>query len=202
MISRIITKVFSIVEDFKWKNYYDTCLRKGLQLGKEVVLHNGINFGSEPYLVQIGDCSRIGEGCLFINHSGGQMLMRKVKAFEDIRIFGRIKIGNDTFIGARVIIHQRVSIGNNCIVGAGSIVNSSIPDNCVFAGVPAVYISTTEEYYEKKKLENSEYPRELEKDRKKLDSFIKEKLPHSYKPNKKNIKIYKSPRKDQENITD
>ena len=182
MFSRIISKIFSLIDDFKWKHYYKTCINRGMKVGKNAVLRNGINFGSEPFLIEIGENSRIAGGVLFINHSGGQMLMRKVKGYEDVRIFGRIKVGNNSFIGANSIITNGVSIGNNCIIGAGSVVSSSIPDDSVYGGVPAKHICSTQEYYEKKKLENVDYPRELEENRPNLDNFIKENLPFQYKP--------------------
>lgn len=182
MISRIITKIFSIVDNLRWKSYYKTCINRGLKLNKGAVLRNGIDFGSEPFLIEIGENSRISSNVSFITHSGGQMIMRKVKGYEDVRIFGRIKIGENTFVGAHAIITHNVQIGNNCIIGSGSIVSSSVPDNCVYAGVPAKFICTVEEYYEKKKSESVDYPRELEADRPKLDAYIKEHLPYSYKP--------------------
>jgi acetyltransferase-like isoleucine patch superfamily enzyme len=51
-----------------------------------------------------------------------------------------VKIGNDVWIGANVMILKGVSIGDQSIVGAGSIVTRDIPPNCVYAGNPARYI--------------------------------------------------------------
>ena len=42
--------------------------------------------------------------------------------------FGKIKIGNNCFIGMGAIILPNVEIGNNCIVGAGAVVMNSFPD--------------------------------------------------------------------------
>ena len=50
---------------------------------------------------------------------------------------GKVKIGDNCFIGFRTIVLPNVTIGNNCIVGAGSIVSKDLPDNGVYAGVPA-----------------------------------------------------------------
>ena len=111
--------------------------------------------------------------------------MRKFPGLEDVRIFGRIKIGKNTFIGARVTVMHSVEIGDDCIIGTGSVVSTSIPDGSVYGGVPAKYICTVAEYYERKKLENVDYPRSLEDDRPKLDAFLKDHLPHVYKPVKR-----------------
>ena len=42
-------------------------------------------------------------------------------------------------------------IGSNVIIGSGSLVNKDIPDNSVYAGVPAKFICTFDEYIEKAK---------------------------------------------------
>lgn len=53
------------------------------------------------------------------------------------KLYGEIRIGNDVWIGRRVIIMPGVKVGNGCVIGAGSIVTHNIPDYCVVAGVPA-----------------------------------------------------------------
>ncbi len=45
--------------------------------------------------------------------------------------YGKIRIGNNCWIGSNVCILKGVTIGNNVIIGAGSIVHQSIPDNTI-----------------------------------------------------------------------
>ncbi len=47
-----------------------------------------------------------------------------------------VTIKDVVWIGGGAIILPNVTIGNNSIIGAGSVVNKSIPDNCVAAGNP------------------------------------------------------------------
>ena len=47
-----------------------------------------------------------------------------------------VYIGQNTWIGANVVILPGVHIGKNCVIGAGSVVNKDIPDNVVAVGVP------------------------------------------------------------------
>lgn len=47
-----------------------------------------------------------------------------------------VEIKDGTWIGGGVIILPGVTIGKNSIIGAGSVVNKSIPDNCVAVGNP------------------------------------------------------------------
>lgn len=51
-----------------------------------------------------------------------------------------VKIGNNVWIGASVVINQGVSIGDNAIIGSGSVVTKDIPGDVVAAGVPCKVI--------------------------------------------------------------
>lgn len=102
--------------------------------------------GSEPFLIEIGDNVTITRGVSFVNHDGGAALFRN--EYSGLNVYGKIKVGNNVFIGINTIIMPGVKIGNNVIVGAGSVVNRDVPDNVVVAGVPAKIIKTIDEYKE------------------------------------------------------
>jgi maltose O-acetyltransferase len=53
---------------------------------------------------------------------------------------GRVTIGNNCWIGAKVIILKDVTLGNNCVVAAGAVVTKSFESGSVIAGVPAKLI--------------------------------------------------------------
>lgn len=106
-----------------------------------------INFGSEPYLVTIGNNVRVSFNVTFITHDGGVHVLRN--ELPNLTIYGPITIGNNCFIGANVTILPNVTIGDNCIIGAGSIVTKNVKNNSVVAGVPAKYICSIEEYKNK-----------------------------------------------------
>ena len=127
--------------------------KAGAKIGANCYIGNIEIFGSEPYLVEIGDNVYFsGINIKLLTHDGGTMQLNHMgitdKKYDN---FGKIKIGNNCFIGVESIILKNVTIGNNCIVGAGAIVTKSIPDNCVVAGVPAKVVCSVEEYYEKNK---------------------------------------------------
>ena len=115
-----------------------------INFGKNVRILHFPRFGSEPYLIEIGDNVTITRGVSFVNHDGGAALFRRER--PGLNAFGKIKIGNNVFIGINSIILPGVTIGDNVVIGAGSLVNKSIPSNSVFAGVPAKYIKSIEEY--------------------------------------------------------
>lgn len=63
---------------------------------------------------------------------------------------GKITIGNNVFIGINTIITRNVTVGDNVIIGAGSVVTKDCVANSVYAGNPARYIMSTEEFYAKR----------------------------------------------------
>lgn len=66
---------------------------------------------------------------------------------------GRIKIGNNSFIGAKCSILPGTTIGQNCIIGAGAVVKGFIPDNSIVIGNPGHIVADTREWALKKKTE-------------------------------------------------
>ena len=53
---------------------------------------------------------------------------------------GPVEIGNDVWIGERVIILSGVKIGDGAIIGAGSVVTKDVEPFSIVAGVPAKHI--------------------------------------------------------------
>lgn len=97
-------------------------------------------FGSEPWLVSIGNRVTISSGVRILTHDGVGWLFRS----ENGRRFryARVKIGNDVFVGIGSILMPGVHIGDKCVIGAGSIVTKSVPSGTVVAGNPARFITT------------------------------------------------------------
>lgn len=116
-----------------------------------------MDFGSEPYLIELGSDITISSNVHFITHDGGTWAFRDLPEYEDVIKYGKIKVGNRSFIGAHSIIMPGVTIGERCVIGAGSIVTKDVPDGTVVAGVPAKVIMTTMEYAEKSKAKMKPY---------------------------------------------
>ena len=60
-----------------------------------------------------------------------------------------VVIGNNVFIGAKVILLPDTIIGDNCIIGAGAVVKGKLKENSVYAGNPCKYICSVDEYVNK-----------------------------------------------------
>ncbi|MCW3160412.1 acyltransferase [Chryseobacterium oryctis] len=180
-IFRIILKIYSTYHTFLNKASLEVAKYQGMKVGKNFFMPDKIYFGTEPYLIEIGDDVNIAAGVRFVNHGGTASLLKKLPGYEDARIVGRIKIGNNCMIGINSVIMQDVQIGNNCILGANSVLSQSMPDGTVFVGNPAQFLCTIEDYGDIVLKNSPKYPRELEADKKKLDKYLKENLPYKFK---------------------
>lgn len=56
---------------------------------------------------------------------------------KQLKTTGRVIIGNDVWIGHRVIIVGNVTIGNGAILAAGSVVTKDVSPYTIVAGIPA-----------------------------------------------------------------
>lgn len=80
----------------------------------------------------------ISRGCSFFtqNHLKKDVGLHKNK----FTVPNQIKIGNNCWICANVIVVGGVTIGNNCCIAVGSVVTKDIPNNCLAGGNPCVIL--------------------------------------------------------------
>lgn len=124
----------------------------GVRIGKDCSILNRVkDFGSEPWLIELGNRMTITGKVSLITHDGSSRIFRDRLAESSVfgNRFGTIRILDNTFVGVGSIILPDVQIGPNSIVGAGSVLNKDVPQNTVVAGVPAREICTLEEYVER-----------------------------------------------------
>lgn len=105
---------------------------------------------TQPWMIEIGNHVKIAEGATLLTHGYDWSVLKGVYG-EVLGSCGKVKIGNNVFIGMHATILKGVNIGDNVIIGANSLVNKDIPDNVVAAGNPCRVIMTLDEYYEKRK---------------------------------------------------
>lgn len=89
--------------------------------------------------------------CIVSENHGHDLSLNVPYQYQDL-ILSPVKIGNNCWIGEKVIILPGVKIGDNVVIGAGSVVTKSIPSNCITVGNPAKIIK---KYSEKDKQWNS-----------------------------------------------
>lgn len=121
--------------------------KKGVKIGESCRIYIK-NWGSEPFLVSIGDHVTVTSGVKFITHDGSTCLVKDIQGRRYQR-FAPIQVGSHVFIGINSIIMPGVTIGSNVVIGAGSVVTKDIPDNSVAVGVPAKVVSSFDDYQTK-----------------------------------------------------
>lgn len=110
------------------------------------------NFGTEPYLIFMGDNVHIASNVTFVNHDIIHFMLQYMDNSDAYpEKYGRIEMGDNVFVGCNSTILYDTKIGNNVIIGAGSLVNRDIPDNSVAAGVPCRVIGSFESICQKRK---------------------------------------------------
>lgn len=119
---------------------------KGVTVGSDCRIYTR-NFGSEPWMISIGNKVTVTSGVVLLTHDGSTWLMNDQKGRR--YLYKRIEIGNNIFIGINSIIMPGVKIEDNVIIAAGSVVTKSIPAGKIVAGNPAKIIGDYNLYREK-----------------------------------------------------
>lgn len=124
---------------------------RGVEIGEGVEIFgaNLFTFGSEPYLVSIGNQVTISHNVDFITHDGGLRIARD--KYPNAYLYGRIQVADQCFLGAHCILLPGAKIGAGSAIGSGSIVTGEIPSGVVAIGVPAKPVKSVEEYIQEKR---------------------------------------------------
>lgn len=101
---------------------------------------------SHCWLITIGDDVTLAPRVHILAHDASTCY------FVGYAKIGRVIIGNNVFIGADTIVLPNVRIGNNVVIGANSTVTKNVPDNVVYAGSPAQFICSIDQYIKKNAL--------------------------------------------------
>jgi acetyltransferase-like isoleucine patch superfamily enzyme len=95
-------------------------------------------------LVEIGEHCMLANGCLVTDADHRVEDPSLPITWQGFTSKGPTRIGDDTWLGANVVVTSGVTIGRRCVIGANSVVTSDIPDFSIAAGAPAKVIKTIE----------------------------------------------------------
>ena len=121
--------------------------KKGVKVGSGCRVYIR-SWGTEPFLVTIGNRVTITSGVKIITHDGSTCLVHDAEGFR-YQNYRPVEIGDDVFIGVNSIILPGVKIGSNVIVGAGSVVSHDLNDRGVYVGSPARKVADFDVYKRK-----------------------------------------------------
>lgn len=123
---------------------YARTLGVGIGENCRLIKFQRATFGSEPYLIRLGNHVTVAAGVRFVTHDGGVWVFREAEPQLDV--FGPIVVEDNVFIGINAIILPGVTIGRDCVVAAGSVVTKDVPPGFLVAGVPERPLKTIAEY--------------------------------------------------------
>lgn len=118
-------------------------IENGAVFSSRVIAGEYSNIGIKAYIqgkTVIGKYVMMGPECIIytFNHETSRTDIPMCE--QGFREEKEVVIGDDVWIGARVIILPGVHIGNGTIIGAGAVVAKDIPDYSVAVGNPATVV--------------------------------------------------------------
>lgn len=123
-----------LVKGFTGSKSQGIYINRNATISRNIRIGNNSGIGANSIVgrgTSIGNDVMMGPQCMIYtrNHefSRSDIPMNQ----QGIQDFEPVIIGNDVWIGARVIILPGVKIGTGCIIGAGSVVTKDIPDYAI-----------------------------------------------------------------------
>lgn len=133
------------------------CSRIFDECGKNINVEKGADFGDGKYIkvgndsgiginaaiqrhVTIGNYVMMGRDVIIMTNSHETSNISMPMCYQGGKEVRPVIIGDDVWIGARVIILPGVKIGNGVIIGAGAVVARDIDPYSVVGGIPAKLI--------------------------------------------------------------
>lgn len=123
--------------------YFRRC---GMTIGNDTHIYSNI-CTPESYLIEIGDNVTISNDVKFITHDS---CVGKTSNGKYTDLFGKIKIGNNCFVGSGAVLMYGVTLCDNVIVAAGSVVTNTFEkESIIIGGNPAKIISSWDSFNKK-----------------------------------------------------
>ena len=119
------------------------------ELGEKCEIGENVGIAANAFIAVRGSL-KIGKNTIF---GPGVSIHTENHNFQNLEIPIKLQgatrrgviIGEDCWIGSKVVILDGVNIGNHVIVAAGAVVNKDVPDYAIVGGVPAKIIKMRKE---------------------------------------------------------
>lgn len=118
----------SVIKDYSYVSY--NCTINNCEIGKFCSIAKSVKIGLGKHPLNFISTNPI----FYSPINPLKKILSKELKFKDTE---RIKIGNDVWIGANVVILDGVNIGNGAVIGANSVVTKDVLPYSIVGGVPA-----------------------------------------------------------------
>ena len=82
---------------------HERCARKlGVNMGNDCRVYGKVSWGTEPWIITLGNNVHVTAECRFVTHDGATLLFRKKE--PTLELTRPIIVGNDVYIGTRSTI--------------------------------------------------------------------------------------------------
>ena len=93
-----------LVDMYKKRNPIAYARSIGVKVGEHCKFVDNPIWGTEPYLIRIGNHVLISCNVTFVNHDGATWVFRETPDYKNVYKFGKITIGDNCFIGCNSTI--------------------------------------------------------------------------------------------------
>lgn len=146
--SFVPSKTCQNIRYFMAKRFIEACgknvnFEKNARFNSELIIGNNSGIGKNCFIsgrTYIGNNVMMGPDCIMYSYSHAHSRLDIPMNQQGFEPETPIQIGDDVWIGSRVIILPGVKIGNHCIIGAGAVVTKDVPDYAIVGGNPAKII--------------------------------------------------------------
>lgn len=115
----------------------------GMKIGERVGIVNCTLDTLFPFLIEIGSDVLMTHSTILAHDASPVVFGPNTRA-------GRVRIGNQCFIGAGAVVLPGVTIGDRCIIGANAVVSRDVPTGSVFAGNPGRVVARVDDWLARK----------------------------------------------------
>lgn len=131
-MKKIIFKILQLLSPIYGRARYARLV--GVKIGQNCRIYIS-EWGSEPFLIEIGNEVTVTDGVKILTHDGATCLIKDNG--QRFYSYAPVRIGDCVFIGVNSIIMPGLQICDSVVIGAGSVVTKSISRPGVYVGNPA-----------------------------------------------------------------
>jgi acetyltransferase-like isoleucine patch superfamily enzyme len=139
-IARCIRNYFNNVISRKWNVHYTSDVKISSDISRDIIVGANSYIGKGAYItsnVKVGNYVMIATDVSIVGGDHNYGVIGTPMVYSGRPQIKKTIIGNDVWIGHRVIIMAGCEIGDGSIIAAGSVVTKNIPSCVIYGGCPA-----------------------------------------------------------------